>query len=101
MSNPLIGAIGGQAQSHPQSPVMGGGGVDPAVIQQIKQTMNALKSVANPMQAIMQAAQQNPQLGAVMQMCQGRNPQEVFMEKCQQNGVDPNAAIQQIRQMLS
>lgn len=70
-------------------------------IQQVKQVMNSLKGMSNPQQILAQAAQQNPQLGAVMQMCQGRNPQDVFSEQCKQHGVNPDDAMRQIRQMLS
>lgn len=71
------------------------------VAQSAKRMMGMLQAVKNPQSAIMQAEQQNPQLGAVMQMCQGRNPQEVFMEECRKHGVDPNAAMQQIHQLFS
>lgn len=69
--------------------------------QSIKRMMGTLRTVQDPMAAIMQAAQQDPQLGAVVQMCQGRNPQDVFVEECQKNGVDPNAAMRQIQQLFS
>ena len=87
-------------------PAIGGapkmvGGINPAMIQQIKQTMNTLRTLKNPQAAIMQAAQQNPQLNAVIQMCQGRNPQDVFMEQCKHCGIDPNQAVKQIQGMLS
>lgn len=92
MSNPLMGAISGAKNA---------GGINLQAVQQIKQVMSTLRSVSNPQQVLAQAAQQNPQLGAVMQMCQGRNPQEVFMEQCKANGVNPDDAIKQIQQMLS
>lgn len=77
------------------------GGLNMQDIQQIKQTMNALRGLKNPQQAIMQAAQKNPQLNAVLQMCQGRNPQEVFAEECKKYGVNSDAAMRQIQQILS
>lgn len=91
--NPLMQKMGKSAPSI--------GGINPQMLQQVKQAMNALRSVANPQQAIMMAAQNNSQLGAVMQMCQGRNPQEVFEEQCKQHGIDPKNAMQQIQKMLS
>lgn len=91
--NPLMQKMGGA------SPAMGG--ISPQMVQQVKQAMNALRSVANPQQAIMQAAQQSPQLNAVMQMVGNRNPQEVFIEQCKQHGVNPDDAMQQIKQILA
>lgn len=79
----------------------GAGGLNPQILQQIKQSMNKLRGAANPQQALMQAAQQSPQLNAVMQMCQGKNPQEVFAEQCRQHGMNPDEAMRQIQQMLS
>lgn len=69
--------------------------------QSAKRMMGMLSAAKNPEAAIMKAAQQNPQLNAVVQMCNGRNPQEVFKERCKQYGVNPDDAIKQIQQMLS
>lgn len=91
--NPLMSAIG------KPSPMMGG--INHQMLQQVKQAMNVLRSLKNPQATIMQAAQNNPQLSAVMSMCQGRNPQDVFAEQCKQHGLDPEQTIQQIRQMLN
>lgn len=71
-----------------------------AAAQSAKNMMGILRAAKNPQAAIMQAAQQNPQLGAVMQMCQGRNPQDVFSDECKKHGIDPNQAMQQIQAML-
>lgn len=71
-----------------------------AAAQSAKNMMGMLRAAKNPQAAIMQAAQQNPQLGAVMQMCQGRDPQDVFSDECRKHGLDPNQAMQQIQSML-
>lgn len=71
-----------------------------AAAQSAKNMMGMLRAAKNPQAAIMQAAQQNPQLGGVMQMCQGRDPQEVFSDECRKHGLDPNQAMQQIQAML-
>lgn len=89
--NPFMNMMGGATT----------GGINSQMIQQVKQAMNALRGVSNPQQVLEQAAQQNPQLGAIMQMCQGRNPQEVFSDQCKQYGVNPDEAMRQIRQILS
>lgn len=69
-------------------------------VQSAKRMVGMLKSAKNPQAAIMQAAQQNPQLGAVMQMCNGKNPQSVFEDQCRQHGIDPKQAMQQIQSMI-
>lgn len=86
MANPLIGSM-----SNPQI------GINPQALQSIKQMMNAFKTISNPQQALMQMAQQNPQLNSVMQMLNGRNPKDVFMEECQKRGIDPNTIINQLK----
>ncbi len=94
MANPLLGYMGGAPSAPRTAPST------PAITPQIreaaqsaKRMMNMLRAVKNPQQAMMQAAQQNPQLGAVMQMVGGRNPQQVFYEECQKHGVNPNDVI--------
>lgn len=96
MSNPLMQAMGGG------SPFMGGGNAQMMqAAKSIKQMMGMFQAMKNPQQAIMQMAQQNPQINAVLQMCQNRDPKEVFEEQCKAHGMDPDATIKQIQQMLS
>lgn len=87
--NPLAKMMGGA------SPMMGG--INPQAIQQAKQMMGAFKAVQNPNAALMQMAQQNPQVAAVMQMCQGKNPKDVFYDQCKKIGVDPESIISQLK----
>lgn len=70
--------------------------IDPRVIQSVKQMMGMLKTAQNPGAAIQMMAQQNPQVAAVIQMCQGRNPKDVFYDQCRQHGVNPDDIIKQI-----
>ena len=74
-----------------------GGGVNPQAIQQVKRMMNMFRSASNPQQMLMQAAQQNPAIGTIMQMCSGKNPKDVFYEQCQKMGVNPDDIINQLR----
>lgn len=60
-------------------------------IQQVKGLMQAMNG--NPAQL----AQQNPMLNQVMQMCNGQNPQAVFMSMCKQRGIDPDAILKELR----
>ena len=45
---------------------------------------------------MMQLAQQNPQVAQIMQMCQGKNPKEVFLQECQRRGIDPQQIMNQL-----
>ena len=74
-----------------------GGGVTPQAIHQVKRMMNMFWAASNPEQMLMQAAQQNPAIGTVMQMCSGKNPKDVFYEQCQKMGVNPDDIINQLR----
>lgn len=90
--NPLMG---GNAAS------MGGiPGISIEAVQSVKRMMQMLNMAKNPQAAIMQAAQQNPMLGNVVQLCNGKNPKDVFIEQCKQHGIDPNTAMSQIQGML-
>lgn len=86
MANPLMGNMNDHQI-----------GINPQALQSIKQMMSAFKTMSNPQQALMQMAQQNPQLNSVMQMLNGRNPKDVFMEECQKRGIDPNTIINQLK----
>lgn len=106
MANPLMEMVGGVAaapavQTAPTGAPLSNMGMLKQAAQQLKKVMGTIQLMKNPQQAIMQMAQQDPQLNAVMQMCQGRNPQDVFAEQCKAHGVDPQAAMQQIQQLLS
>lgn len=72
-------------------------GVNPKAIQQVKRMMSMFRAASNPQQMLMQAAQQNPAIGTVMQMCNGKNPKDVFYEQCQKMGVNPDEIINQLR----
>lgn len=68
--------------------------------EQIQRNLNAVQGIfdlvsasANPNAMLMQVARNNPNLMQVMQMCQGRNPKEMFFAKCKENGIDPNAIL--------
>jgi hypothetical protein len=81
--NPLMGAMGG--------------GINPAAIKQVKQMMNALRTMQNPQQAMQQMIGQNPQLKSIMQMCNGKNPKDVFYAECEKQGIDPESILSQLR----
>lgn len=63
----------------------------------ITQLYGIFRNAQNPQAMLNQLAQSNPQMAQVMQMCNGRNPQQVFYEMCQQRGVDPNTILSQFK----
>lgn len=94
MANPLMGMMGGAPATNP---AMGAKNNLMQAAQSAKRMMGMLRGVKNPQQALMAAAQQNPQLGAIMQMIGNRNPQEVFYEECEKNGINPEDILSQLR----
>lgn len=90
-----MGMMGGNSQISAQATA--GARIDPRIIQSAKRMMAMLQAAKNPQMALMQAAKQNPQLNAVMQMIGGRNPRDVFVEECKKHEVDPNEIINQLR----
>ena len=88
MANPL-NQILGQAQTPMNNqPVQ--------MIQSFQRMVHMLKGAQNPDATVMQLAQQNPQVAQVMQMCQGKNPKEVFLQECQKRGIDPQQIMGQL-----
>lgn len=88
MANPLNQILGqAQAPMNNQSAQM---------VQSFQRMAQMLKGVNNPEAAMMQLAQQNPQVAQIMQMCQGKNPKEVFLQECQRRGIDPQQIMNQL-----
>lgn len=79
MSNPLMSMIGG----------MGGGNNPMAAMTQAMQVVNQIRQSGNPQAALNAMAKQNPNIKNAIDMCQGKNPEQVFNQICQQNGIDP------------
>lgn len=72
------------------------GAIDQQVMQQMQQMASAIGAMQNPEAALMQMAQQNPQLAGILEMCKGRSPKEVFFEQCRQHGTNPDDIIPQL-----
>lgn len=76
------------------------GGMNPQMlqnIQQVKGMMQQMKTIQNPNIALQQMAQSNPQMQNVLQMCQGKNPKDVFYSMCQQRGIDPEQILSMLK----
>lgn len=88
MANPLNQILGqAPAPMNNQSAQM---------VQSFQRMAQMLKGIKNPEAAMMQLAQQNPQVAQIMQMCQGKNPKEVFLQECQRRGIDPQQIMNQL-----
>lgn len=75
-------------------------GINPQMmqnIQQLKGMMRQLKTMQNPNVAFQTMAQNNPQMQQVLQMCQGKNPKDVFYAMCQQQGVNPEQILNMLK----
>ena len=77
--NPLMSILGN----------MGGGNNPMAAMMQAMQVVNQIKKSGNPQAALNQMAQTNPNIKQAMDLCKGKNPQQVFENGCRQNGIDP------------
>ena len=77
MSNPLMGMMGGNAPMQ----------------NNMSQMINMLKSAGNPAAMLQNMAQSDPAIKKAIDMCQGKNPQQVFMEQCQSQGINPQSVI--------
>lgn len=77
MSNPLMGMLGGNAPAQ----------------NSIAQMIGMLKSAGNPAAMIQNMAQSDPAIKKAIDMCQGKNPQQVFMEQCHAQGINPQQII--------
>lgn len=63
------------------------------------QMIQMIRGSGNPQQALMQAAQQNPGLQQVLQMANGKTPdqlRQMALNMASQRGIDLNALAQQM-----
>jgi hypothetical protein len=75
---------------NPLLSMMGGSGNNPmAAMMQAMSVVNQIRQTGNPQAAINAMAQQNPNIKKAMDMCKGKNPEQMFKQMCQQNGMDP------------
>ena len=77
--NPLMSMIGN----------MGGSKNPMSAMMQAMQVINQIRKSGNPQATLNQIAQSNQNIKQAMDMCKGKNPQQVFEQMCKQNGMDP------------
>lgn len=59
----------------------------------IMSVIGMLKSAGNPAAMLQNMAQSDPAIKKAMDMCKGKNPQQVFIEQCQYQGINPQSVI--------
>lgn len=67
------------------------------IMSNVKNMMNMINFARNPQQALMNMAQSNPQVQEVMKMCEGKNPKDVFYQKCKDMNIDPNEILKMMK----
>lgn len=94
MANPLSkflvqqpGQVPVQSNSFPTQ------GVNQQMLNGLQNMVNMLNGSNNKEAAVQALAGVNPQMAEIMQLCNGKNPKEVFIEGCRQRGVDPQYAL--------
>ena len=67
-------------------------------LQQIKQTLNIVRSARNPQAALMGMVNNNPQMKQVMDIVQkhDNDPMKAFREMAEENGLDPDEILSMI-----
>ena len=69
------------------------------MMNQIKQTMNMIRSSQNPQLLMNQLMQSNPQMKQVMDYvnASGGDPKKAFYALAQQKGIDPNEILNALK----
>lgn len=97
MANILFPMQGPSGGSIPQASQMPQGIQGAPQMQHLKNIVQMLNSAKNPEAVLQQISQKNPAVKQVMNMCRGKNPQQVFYEICQQKGVNPQEIINMLK----
>lgn len=94
MANPLSKFLVQQPGQMPvQSDPVPAQGLNHQMLNGLQNMVNMLNGSNNKEAAVQALAGVNPQMAEIMQLCNGRNPKEVFIEGCRQRGIDPQYAL--------
>lgn len=94
MANPLSRFLVQQPGQMPaQSDSVPVQGLNHQMLNGLQNMVNMLNGSNNKEAAVQALAGVNPQVAEIMQLCNGRNPKEVFIEGCRQRGIDPQYAL--------
>lgn len=69
--------------------------LDPQAVESFRRVMNMVGGSSNP-NMLSALAQQNPMFSQIMNLCNGRDYKQVFVESCKARGIDPNSIISQL-----
>lgn len=69
-------------------------GLNSQLINNVRNVKSVMRMVNGDPRALVQ---QFPSLGLVLQMAQGQNLQSMFMNMCQERGIDPNVILNELR----
>lgn len=74
------------------------GGLNPQLLQNIKQAKGFMSMAkGNPNAFMQQMSQNNPMFNQVMQMCNGQDPEQVFRAACKARGIDAEQFIRELQ----
>ena len=80
------------------NPLSNGNMQSGGIPQQLMQSINSVKMMRNMAKGdLSMLANQNPAVRQVMQMLQGQDYRSVFMQMCKQQGVDPQAILNELQ----
>lgn len=80
MDNPIIQMLGSKAQN-----------------SNLKNMIGMMKTAKNPQAMLNQMASQDPRMKTILDMVQGRDPKQVFLDACRQKGKDPNDILSMLQ----
>lgn len=67
------------------------------MVGQIKQMMGMVQAAQDPMVALNQMSQNDPRIKEVMDMVKGKNPEQVFYDKCKEMNINPDVILGMLR----
>lgn len=67
------------------------------MVGQIKQMMSMIQAAQDPMVALNQMSQNDPRIKEVMDMVKGKNPEQVFYDKCKEMNINPDMILGMLR----
>lgn len=78
-------------------PAASGLKINPALLGQVKQVMSMLSASGDPEKALQMVSANNPAMALVAKVVGNRDPKTVFYELCNENGINPDDILSQLR----
>lgn len=70
--------------------------IDQSKINDFKQAASMFNSFGDKNKLIEAICNKDPRMRTILQMCNGRDPKQVFINECINRGLDPNQLISQL-----